>query len=100
MENKDRSEMTFMQWLFWMPMGFGMAWVCMNCIGSVWDFFDVMQDRSKYESDIYSYGMWLIISTVNAEFRNRSEAIKSAANIADQFETVNTWRELNYAGLE
>lgn len=38
-------------------------------------------------------------STVNHEFSTRPEAIEAADKIATEFDVVNTWRELNYAGL-
>ncbi len=41
----------------------------------------------------------LIISSVTATFPTRSDAISSAANVVDQFDIVNEWREINYAGL-
>ena len=41
----------------------------------------------------------LILSSVSAEFSTRSEAISAAADIADQFDILNDWREINYEGI-
>jgi len=41
----------------------------------------------------------LITSSINATFSTRSEAVTAAADIVAQFDQVNEWREINYAGI-
>lgn len=41
----------------------------------------------------------LITSSINATFNTRSESVTAAANVVSQFDAVNVWREINYAGL-
>lgn len=38
-----------------------------------------------------------VVSSVTGDYRTRSLAVSAAAAISDQFDAVNTWRELNYA---
>lgn len=41
----------------------------------------------------------LISSSIKTDFETRSDAVTAAAGIVDQFEIINNWREINYAGL-
>lgn len=41
----------------------------------------------------------LIASSLAADFATRSEAVTAADTVANQFDVVNEWREVNYAGI-
>lgn len=60
------------------------------------------QPLNKFKTDdLYATGYITgsIVSSLNTEFTTRPEAVSAAAEIIDQFEQVNDWRDSNFRSL-